>query len=465
MISNGQAPSQQQIDSARASLAALPSTDRFGTQGLQLQLDRIASDAQAIRNNAISAASRNTSQQAQAADSSDRETPATTSSAPNTVYMLSSPSGPQALLMTSTGDLFSTSQPSFAPAWRANPFATNPASQSIRALESNGNASSPSSAHSSSSTGLNNGMSPVNGQPPNQIQRQHRHHHHHHNHNHNHDRVQAPQAAANPIQDLLRLLVPLGGHAWLLVRLLGFMYFFTAGIGLRRTLLLGIGGLVLFILQTGALRPWVMHIWDPVRRHIEGLLPVPAVPQPQGAAAAAAPEAQRGPGNTPGTSTATGAAQATVQNSTVTTRASVTPDPAETAARLLADRQTPYLALARDYARRVERGVALFVGSLVPGFGERHIEARNVAEAAIAAAAAEVQRRAEEEREAMSRSEGDGSATQNDGDGIGGNGDGEQGGIDEHQQQQQQQQQDNEQLPHAVLAEEGLRRRPAAANV
>ena len=176
--------------------------------------------------------------------------------------------------------------------------------------------------------------------------------------------------------------------------------------GFRRTLLLGIGALLLFILQTGALRPWVTQIWDPIRRHIEGLLPVPAVPQPGPAAAPertnAAGTPQPGQGNSPSATATASTSQANLQR-----RPTVAPDPTETAARLLAQRQNSYFALVRDYTRRVERGVALFVGSLVPGFGERHIEARNAAEAAIAAAAtaAEAQRRADQEREADERGE------------------------------------------------------------
>ena len=171
--------------------------------------------------------------------------------------------------------------------------------------------------------------------------------------------------------------------------------------GFRRALFLGIGALILFILQTGALRPWVTQIWNPVRRHIEGLLPIPQVPaQPPAAAQANAEEAQQGHGTAPEATDATAASTHQATPQTQPRPAAVpTPTPTETAARLLAQRQNPYFALIRDYTRRFERGLALFLGSLIPGFGERHVEAQNAVEAAIAAA----ERRRTEEREEEER--------------------------------------------------------------
>ena len=236
--------------------------------------------------------------------------------------------------------------------------------------------------------------------------------------------------------------------------------------GFRHTILLGAGAVILYILQSGALRPWVMHVWDPIRRHIEGLLPVPAVPPPPPPVAAAPTQtnaaggAQQGPVHPPNAATNTTAAATPTDPQRQPT---MTPNPADTAARLLAQRQNPYLALVRDYTRRIERGVALFVGSLVPGFGERHIEARNAAEAAIAAAAAEAQRRADEEREEEGRRERDeGAGTGNGETGDEGGGAEAAGASKQHHHHQQ----EHGQADAGASSEtsEGLRRRTGAVN-
>jgi hypothetical protein len=88
----------------------------------------------------------------------------------------------------------------------------------------------------------------------------------------------------------------------------------------------------------------------PVQRHLEGLVhftPEDQIPpRPQGAEAAAANEAAA---NQVGTQTGGRAGWA---------------------------------AGLHNNLRRVERSAALFIASLVPGVGERHIEVRNAAEAA-----------------------------------------------------------------------------------
>jgi hypothetical protein len=52
------------------------------------------------------------------------------------------------------------------------------------------------------------------------------------------------------------------------------------------------------------------------------------------------------------------------------------PDPAATAARLLQEHRQRHPNVLRDTFERVERGFALFVASLIPGVGERHVRAR-----------------------------------------------------------------------------------------
>ena len=59
------------------------------------------------------------------------------------------------------------------------------------------------------------------------------------------------------------------------------------------------------------------------------------------------------------------------------------PDPQETAQRLLREQNERNESWWLETTRRVERAVALFIASLIPGVGERHIRARQEAEAAM----------------------------------------------------------------------------------
>ncbi|KAI4201631.1 MAG: hypothetical protein LQ350_003110 [Teloschistes chrysophthalmus] len=184
--------------------------------------------------------------------------------------------------------------------------------------------------------------------------------------------VSGPQPN-NQARDLLRILIPLGSHLWLLVRLCGFVYFFTAGGGSRRAILLGVAAFVVFIANTGALRPLLRGLWDPVRRHVEGLVPLAAAPgaQDQGQR----PENQRQQAGNTGNATEAAAAGDSSTGSDQPNTLVQNPR-----------NQNPSIV------RRAERAIALFLASLVPGVGERHIAARD------AAAAAE-NRRLEGERE------------------------------------------------------------------
>ncbi|KAL8715515.1 MAG: hypothetical protein Q9220_000851 [cf. Caloplaca sp. 1 TL-2023] len=200
---------------------------------------------------------------------------------------------------------------------------------------------------------------------------------------------QNPNNNNNNPRDLARILLPLGGHLWLLIRLFGFVYFFTAGGGQRRAFLLGICAFIVFIANTGAFRPVVRAVWEPVRRHVEGLVPLAAAGGDGGGrngerGQVAAPQQQQ---QRRGGDNAIQQGQARNDNAALPAsndrNGGITTTPEELAARLLRERQSQSLL------RRAERAVALFVASLVPGVGERHIAARDAAEA----------RRLEEEQE------------------------------------------------------------------
>lgn len=285
------------------------------------------------------------------------------------VYILSSPSGPYALLVSPSG------------------FYTTPWQFTSLGALSPHSVLQPTTTAPVQTQAPNNDDTSINGQQPhiddNQVAQR---------------RQQVPlpadiaqggqaqqQQQVNQARDLARVLLPLGGHLWLLIRLFGFVYFFTAGAGWRRTILLGLIATLVFIAQTGIFRPVVQGIWEPIRRHAEGLVPLAAYERPR-----AGVGGDRDNGDaTPPQPRARG------------------PTPREAAERLLQERERQDVSFVRQSFRRMERAVALFVASLVPGVGERHIAAREAAEAARQAGVREREERArEEEGEARERQQG-----------------------------------------------------------
>ena len=150
-------------------------------------------------------------------------------------------------------------------------------------------------------------------------------------------------------------------------------------------MLLGLIASLVFIAQTGMFRPVIQGIWDPIRRHAEGLVPLAANERPRAGA---------GGGGING-------------NGTATQPGNREPTPQEAAERLLQERERQDVNFFRQSFRRVERAIALFVASLVPGVGERHIAAREAAEAARQIEAREREERArKEEAESRERQQG-----------------------------------------------------------
>ena len=266
-------------------------------------------------------------------------------SASSTIFLLSSPSGPQALLLSPSGTYVSPGINAVQTGVSFGPQPQQRLARQIRLVNPTSNIN-----------GQPRPVPPQNDQAPDQQQQ---------------------QLQPNEARDLVRILLPLGGHLWLLIRLFGFVYFFTGGAGWRRTILLGSCALIVFIAQTGVFRPLQQAIWDPLRRHVEGLVPLgaPAAPVERGEN-----EGQRPAGTQP--------------------------NPRDMANRLLQERDGHDGSILRRNLRRVERATALFVASLVPGVGERHIAARDAAEAARLAE--------EREREERVRRDAEGSAQQED---------------------------------------------------
>jgi hypothetical protein len=164
------------------------------------------------------------------------------------------------------------------------------------------------------------------------------------------------------------------GHAWLLFKLLIFLYFFAGGGSWYRPIMMGLLGAVAYIAQLGVFEEQL----DRIRRHFEALVGLND----------RAPNAQQGQGN---------AGQANTHE----------PTPEEAAQRLVQQRQGRNATWIRERLRTTERAFALFVASLWPGLGERMVQAQEERVRA-ARAAEEERRRAEEEQAAKEQAEAEG---------------------------------------------------------
>lgn len=361
-LARGTAPAPSVFENARTMLRNIGNINL--TQGLETrlrnQLEALTVQADQLRASLnsmlLQVISQNPNAQAAPATAPAQMMPLHGNAA-SSVYILSSLNGPQALLVSPAG--------TFSTPWhmqpRGNvgfPLISHHQSHQSTLAQPTGNSSS------NGAPAPPPRVIPVDGAPAQQQ-----------------PQAQA-QAQANEARDLLRLLLPLGGHIWLLIRLFGFVYFFTAGGSSRRAFLLGGIAFLVFIAQTGIFRPFVQAVWDPLRRHIEGLVagndPTIAQRPPPAPNAAGA-----GANDTP--------------------NRNGEPTPQETAARLLQERASRNFGTLREQFRSAERAVALFVGSLVPGFGERHIAARDAAEAVRQAEAREREEAARREEAAATR--------------------------------------------------------------
>jgi hypothetical protein len=126
------------------------------------------------------------------------------------------------------------------------------------------------------------------------------------------------------------------------------MYVFTIFISdpstWRRYFLLAVATFICMLPRDNFLQ----RVMTQIRRHIDTLIGPPTAPPRDGAAAPAL-----------------GA-----------TQPAANPTPAENAARLVREHEARHPNVVRDALFRVERAAAMFLASLVPGVGERHVRAR-----------------------------------------------------------------------------------------
>ena len=173
----------------------------------------------------------------------------------------------------------------------------------------------------------------------------------------------------------------IGPMVWLIIRLAGFVWFFTAGNNSwPRFVMITALAVLVFIINTGIFNGIAEALWGPVRRHVEALIPLagPEAALVPAANAAAIPQQQvRG---------------APPADGLRPRRRRGELDEVEVAARLIRQQREGRADWWITQVRRAEHAALLFLASLVPGVGERHIAAR---EAAANAAEAERQRELE----------------------------------------------------------------------
>jgi len=197
------------------------------------------------------------------------------------------------------------------------------------------------------------------------------------------------------------LAARIGPLLWLVVRLVGFVWFFTAG-NPSWTRWLMVSGLafVVFIINTGVFNGVAEQVWGPVRRHLEALIPLaprdpvarPLLPPPQPPDA----EFQIPDENTPN---AEERRRADLERAAAADPQQLAPaapndaprqrrrpgelDEAEVAARLIEQHRQANAGWLITQVRRAEHSMLLFLASLVPGVGERHVRARELENAAV----------------------------------------------------------------------------------
>ncbi|KAI0119937.1 hypothetical protein GGR51DRAFT_495623 [Nemania sp. FL0031] len=264
------------------------------------------------------------------------------------VYILSSPSGPRAILLSGgSGAYYSPQLRTYPPMGLPLPsmtFGFTSGSTPHTALQhtapqsfiASGNAPNPRSTNSPPAQ-------PPQPQPQNDLQvpgpmgRQMGH------------RIDNPQIQAIGIAQVWP-------HIWMIIRLVLFIWWFTSPTSSwSRWITVVSIAITLFIVNTGALNPLAEQIWVPLRRHLENLIPLAADAEGRQQQHPAAENAQGGDVNG------------------VNPARPTDPDPANTAARLVQQRRQNNANWLLNQVRRLERAGILFIASLAPGLAERHI--------------------------------------------------------------------------------------------
>ncbi|KAF2963516.1 hypothetical protein GQX73_g10070 [Xylaria multiplex] len=266
------------------------------------------------------------------------------------VYILSSPSGPRAILLNgSLGTYYSPQLRSYQPVgFNLPPMSLGTTSGSNPRTRPS---ALPQIIHRSP---LVSGNAPIhlNNPPPSQqpqLQPQHE--------------LQAPapmqgqfaHGMDNPQIHAIRL-AQVWPHIWMIIRLALFIWWFTSpASSWSRWITVVSIAVTLFIVNTGVLNPFAEQIWIPLRRYLENLIPLAVDAQGHQQQRPVAENAQGGD--------ARRANAARPRD----------PNPVDAAARLIEQRRENNANWLLNQARRLERAGILFIASLAPGLAERHI--------------------------------------------------------------------------------------------
>ncbi|KAL7795028.1 hypothetical protein V8C37DRAFT_53391 [Trichoderma ceciliae] len=288
------------------------------------------------------------------------------------VYILSSPEGPRALVFNGTmAETYYTPRLFMQPSHHQLRNATSfPSLIHTMQTQSRDDAYPPSSRVEARQFAQGQ-QAPV----PHQQQQQQQQQPPQQQHQDQQPRIVPLHAGNPPAAGFPHILMQMAPHIWLIIRLALFVWFFTSpNSSWSRWLTIIALAFFMFVLSTGLLAGIAEQAWRPLGRHLENVFPVVG-------------PAHLGQGGAAGRDGAPRAEQ------------NATPNPAQMAARLVAERRDQESWLAGQL-RRLERAGLLFLASIAPGVAERHIanleaEARaqetrrRDAEAAAAAAAAE----------------------------------------------------------------------------
>ncbi|KAI0805892.1 hypothetical protein GGR55DRAFT_653934 [Xylaria sp. FL0064] len=267
------------------------------------------------------------------------------------VYILSSPSGAQAILFNGRQGAYSSPQlHSYRP--MGLPFPPTVANNALGRAPHARHIALPQIAQRPQFGTGNPAIPQINNTPPGQqahLQPQHG--------------LQMPgpiqaqfgHGLDNPQNQAIRI-AQVWPHIWMIIRLGLFIWWFTSPTSSwSRWITVVSIAITLFIVNTGVLNPLAEQIWIPLRRHLENLIPLAADAQGHQQQRPAAENAQGGDVN--------GADPARPGGL----------DPADAAARLVQQRREDNANWLLNQVRRLERAGILFIASLAPGLAERHI--------------------------------------------------------------------------------------------
>lgn len=276
------------------------------------------------------------------------------------VYILYSPTGPRALLINSTSEIYTTPM-AYPPHWVPNHYRPPP----LHALPVQIHMPQPGPeriaihvppAAGQAHTGARQQSAPVVQQQP--LPQAHN----------NQPPIVRPQPPAAPAGPALApranhpgnpgaaaLGAALWPHIWLLIRLGAFAWWFSySNPSWERWLSLLLAFVVVFAVNTGLFTGIVNDAFNPVREQLEGMIPF------------ADPERQRQQQEQQQNRGVAGAHQNGEDRAE--------PDPAQVAARLVAERRIANGNWLAEQLRRAERAGILFLASFAPGVAERHIQ-------------------------------------------------------------------------------------------